>query len=156
MIFGYRNLHIDIYFTAVSALCYVDLKHTEVIQEDSARGVKPDDIFAKLRPWLPKNFCTDKQTFLELIRYEKKNITYGSTTTNFRIQDSGFAAFKNCLYSRYFLGTNTTRSYKINIMTNDNPEFLAFHERFQTFIIFFIDAANYIDLSDPKWMFFYL
>lgn len=156
MIFGYRNLIIDIYFSAVTGLCYVDLKHTEIIKEDQCKGVKPDNIFEKLTPWLPKNFCTDKHIYIEQLKREKKTVSYGTTITTFRIQDSGFAAFKNYFYSRSFLGSGTTRNFKINFMTHKSREFLAFHEKFQMFIIFFIDAANFIDLSDSKWMFFYL
>ena len=35
----------------------------------------------------------------------------------------------------------------------NNKKFLNYHERLQTFILFFIDAASYIDVDD-KWRFF--
>ena len=32
--------------------------------------------------------------------------------------------------------------------------FREFHDRLQTFVIFFIDAASFIDVDDPKWRFY--
>lgn len=39
--------------------------------------------------------------------------------------------------------------------TLDTPGLKAYHERFQTFAIFEIDAARFLD-DDPRWEFYYL
>lgn len=41
--------------------------------------------------------------------------------------------------------------YKTDISA---PGFRDYHERLQTFIIFYIDAASYIDIDDDKWTFY--
>lgn len=38
----------------------------------------------------------------------------------------------------------------------DEDDFKEFHKRYQTLIIWFIDAANFIDLEDPRWEIMYL
>ncbi|KAK7495641.1 hypothetical protein BaRGS_00013088, partial [Batillaria attramentaria] len=43
--------------------------------------------------------------------------------------------------------------FKTDVVT---PSFREFHERLQTFILFFIDAASFIDIDDEKWMFYVL
>ena len=43
--------------------------------------------------------------------------------------------------------------YKTGIET---PGFREYHERLQTFILFFIDAASFIDVDDERWQFFLL
>ena len=43
--------------------------------------------------------------------------------------------------------------YKADIET---PGFRDYHRRLQTFILFFIDAASFIDDDDDKWMFYLL
>lgn len=49
-----------------------------------------------------------------------------------------------------------TSTFMITKNDTSNKEFQDFHARFETFIIWFIDAANYIDLDDEKWLIFYV
>lgn len=46
--------------------------------------------------------------------------------------------------------------YKISLVDVKDDQFIEFHKRFQTLIIWFIDAANFIDLGDERWMIFYM
>jgi len=43
--------------------------------------------------------------------------------------------------------------YKTDIQC---PGFKEYHERLQTFILFYIDAASYIDTDDDRWTFYLL
>jgi hypothetical protein len=47
------------------------------------------------------------------------------------------------------------RTYIVTKGTMDTPGLRKFHERLQTFAIFEIDAARFLD-EDPRWEFFYL
>lgn len=47
--------------------------------------------------------------------------------------------------------TRTFEFYKCDINT---PNFISFHERLQTFLLWFVDAGSYIDIDDPQWLFF--
>lgn len=68
---------IDIYFTAFSFKCFVDLKYTDLFKPIIDFDPTPDDIYEKLRPWLPQNFSTDKEEFLTVLNDEKPNEGFG-------------------------------------------------------------------------------
>lgn len=59
-------------------------------------------------------------------------------------------------YSGCVLGDGSMKDFKITKCSVSDPEFKAFHERFQTLIIFFIDAANFIEMDDNKWEVYYV
>lgn len=46
------------------------------------------------------------------------------------------------------------KQYEIYHCTNLTPGFINFHQRLQTFLLWFIDAASYIDMDDSGWNFF--
>ena len=41
--------------------------------------------------------------------------------------------------------------YKTNI---DVPGFRDYHERIQPFLLFYVDAASYIDADDDRWAYY--
>ena len=41
--------------------------------------------------------------------------------------------------------------YKTNI---DVPGFRDYHERIQPFLLFYVDAASYIDVDDDRWAYY--
>lgn len=54
----------------------------------------------------------------------------------------------------YVAGGTKKQTFEIYYCDAKNKKFLKFHERLQSFILFFIDAASYIDVDDEKWRFF--
>ena len=46
------------------------------------------------------------------------------------------------------------RTFEVYRCSASTPGFLPYHENFQTFILWYIDAASYIDVDDDKWRFF--
>lgn len=50
----------------------------------------------------------------------------------------------------------TKCNYKICLCDLQDDHFKEYHKRFETMIIWFIDAANFIDTEDDKWMIFYM
>ena len=48
------------------------------------------------------------------------------------------------------------RSFEIYKTDIEAPGFREYHERLQTFILFFIDAGSFIDVDDDRWNFFLL
>jgi hypothetical protein len=58
-------------------------------------------------------------------------------------------------HCRCFTGgeTRTFEFYKTSIET---PGFRDFHERIQPFLLFYVDAASYIDVDDEKWAYYLL
>lgn len=53
---------------------------------------------------------------------------------------------------------NITATYKINQtdMMDADESFIDLHSRFETYIMWFIDAANFIELDDERWLIFYV
>lgn len=51
---------------------------------------------------------------------------------------------------------NVEREFEIYKTDIEAPGFREFHDRLQTFILFFIDAASYIDVDDDRWTYYLL
>ncbi|KAF5274577.1 hypothetical protein FQA39_LY07189 [Lamprigera yunnana] len=141
IIYGYRNLSIDIYFLANSSKCFVDVHYAHVSNVNKLAQAHPDNILLKLTPWLPEDFYTDKKDFLEALGKEKHHKSYGTELDSFEL---------------YNEKEDTTYKYTINLCSTEEPGFSEFHSRFQCMIVWFIDAASQIDVEDPNWMFFYV
>ncbi len=53
-------------------------------------------------------------------------------------------------------GENAKRTFEIYECDHSVPGFLSYHKRLQPWIMFYIDAASYIDSDDPNWIYFLL
>ncbi|CAH0559685.1 unnamed protein product [Brassicogethes aeneus] len=142
-IFGYRSLSIDIYYMHNSSRCYVDLKSSGKIKKDLYEA---DDIIKALDGWLPENYSVDKKDFLKQIESEEHDKIYGEI----------LGEFKDTQEVPNFPDKNINATYKIAMMDLKDPNFIELHKNFETLIVWFIDAANFIDLEDDKWMIFYV
>ncbi|KAK4871895.1 hypothetical protein RN001_016019 [Aquatica leii] len=141
IIYGYRNLNIDIYYLANSAQAFVDLKYTDATNDKMPNHTKPDDIMSKLTPWLPEDYCATKEMFLNAIENENHHKMYGEPIDTFQLHNAK---------------EGTTYKYTVTSCSVDEPGFVDFHYRFQCMIVWFIDAASQIDADDPNWMFLYV
>lgn len=56
----------------------------------------------------------------------------------------------------FFAESDGERIYEAYHGTNDTSGIRDFHSRFQPFIMFFIDAASYIDIDDSNWNLYFL
>ncbi|XP_066149302.1 histone acetyltransferase type B catalytic subunit-like isoform X1 [Euwallacea fornicatus] len=140
-IFGYKQLAITINMLHNSCLCYLDLKSGGKINK---AGMKPDDIVATLDAWLPSDTTRSCDEFVEWIKNEQHDQMYGDVIGSFKCKVNTSET------------SNSTITYKITENDMHNDDFKDFHARFETYIIWFIDAANYIDMGDPKWVIFYV
>lgn len=59
-------------------------------------------------------------------------------------------------YGLFFAAFTTLKHYTVTVCSTDEDGFIEFHKRYQTLVIWFIDAANFIDLYDPRWEIMYL
>lgn len=55
-----------------------------------------------------------------------------------------------------YLTEGRDRQFEIYKTGIEAPGFRDYHEKLQTFILFFIDAASFIDVDDERWQFFLL
>ena len=47
-----------------------------------------------------------------------------------------------------------TRHFEIYKNTIDASGFRSYHERLQTFLLWYVDAASFIDVDDDRWSFY--
>jgi hypothetical protein len=52
--------------------------------------------------------------------------------------------------------THNDKTFEIYRANINNPQVKAFHERLQTFALFFIENASYINAEDEKWQLFFM
>lgn len=96
--FGYRNLIIDIYYTASLANCFVDLKYTDTFKPGRDFEPTPDDIYEKLKPWLPQDFMTDKHEFIRVLKQERGHQGFGEQMDYFSIQKGKIVCNVTAIY----------------------------------------------------------
>ncbi|XP_025835388.1 histone acetyltransferase type B catalytic subunit-like, partial [Agrilus planipennis] len=136
-IFGYRSLSVDIYYNALTMNCLLDIRYLKKVKEDA--HTKADNIEKMLSPWLPKGYTKDKKKFVTKMQKQNSKLL-GVVRESFR---KNIAGRGRC-------------DFKITEIDTNDPDFRDLHQRFQSVIVWYIDAASFIDLSDPKWLIFYL
>ena len=50
--------------------------------------------------------------------------------------------------------TNDSKQYEVYKCQESTPKFRDYHERLQAWIMFYIDAASFIDIDDDSWRMF--
>ncbi|KAK9871205.1 hypothetical protein WA026_011485 [Henosepilachna vigintioctopunctata] len=140
-IFGYKQLAIKLYYLHNSSKCFVKIEHSGKVEH-----IEADDIMQKLDPWLPTNYTTSEEEFVQIVKNEKHNQMFGTVIHEFEKSAEVIA-----VPSR-----STTCKYKITQCDLGDPLFQEYHQRFETYITWFIDGANFIDLNDERWLIFYM
>ena len=121
---------------------FLDFRHDGAIDADAgaAADVQPDDVVAAVAKFLPKDYTSNADAFLASLAEQGAFVPPGCKAKEYRSArvDEQDAVFE---------------VYKCNGAT---PGFAAYHERLQTFLIWFIEAASFIDLDDDDWTAFVL
>lgn len=134
-IYGYRNLRLRIFYDANTFQSFVDFSFDDKIKAE--KHTQPaDDILEKLDRWLPDNFYKEKDQFVKYLNNRKLIKPFGQKIAS------------------YSLKTPTKKQYEVYYSTGKEAGFTALHERMETMIVWYIDAANYIDSEDEKWRFY--
>ncbi|XP_005104677.1 histone acetyltransferase type B catalytic subunit [Aplysia californica] len=139
MIFGYRGLKVSIYYTGSKLIPYLRISHSEVCNTKE-HGVSPDDIEKLLAQELPPGYLTNLDTFKAALSDEATFKPFGEKI------DSYTVTTKN----------GEERHFDVYFAKMEKSGFQKFHERIQSFIKFYIDAASYIDVDDPQWQYYFL
>jgi len=136
IIFGYKKVSIQLYFTTGSLKPYFTFK----VSGKCKGSEEPlTDIDAAVKEWLPENdFLTDLDRFRQCVVKDKQDFRpIGENITEYNHR------------------SDPNRSFIVTKGTSETPDLLNFHRRFQTFSILEIDASRFLD-EDPHWDFFYL
>lgn len=137
-IFGYKDLKIRVYYTAGPLNIYLGIKYTSRIDDIQTDGLKGDDIDGSITKLLTAGcYYTNIDEFLTKLDKEESFEPFGEKVYSWDVEDED----------------NVRRTFEIFECNIHTPGFLAFHARLQTFLLWFVDAASYIDTSDQQWVF---
>jgi len=138
-VFGYKGLKISMFMSAATLRTFLTHDYEDKIDPANTDGVKADDLIDPLVKILaPESFTFSKEEFLKDLDSENEK--------NFRPMGEMINSFTA-------LEDRTFQVYKCSEAT---PGLREYHERLQAWIMFFIDAASYIDIDDDSWRFFLL
>lgn len=142
-IFGYRGLKISLYMSAASLRSYVAVSHEDKVDPSKTDGVTADDVIAPLVKVLaPESYTSSREEFVASLTSEAE-VSFrpmGDLLTSFSLASKG----------------GGERNFEVFLATEATPGLRDYHERLQAWIMFFIDAASFIDIDDDSWRFFLL
>ncbi|KAJ3144564.1 histone acetyltransferase 1 [Geranomyces variabilis] len=125
----------EISYSAASLFTHVDISHGETVGESDGLGRKPDDVLALLQKKLPPDFTQDYSVFLSHVR-----------------QDAAASSFKPIGTKLHeYSNEEEDVSYMIYSANFRTPGFVHFHRRLQTFLLWYIEGASYLQEDDNHW-----
>merc|ERR1719419_1734449 len=86
---------------------------------------------------LPPGVMTNSDQFLSCLKEEESFKPFGELIHSHKVNKGG-----------------EERTYEIYKTGIEAPGFRDYHERIQPLLLFFVDAASYIDADDEKWIFY--
>lgn len=138
-IFGYKELVVEMFYSAARLTTYLNMQYFDRISPHKFDGIEPDNVIETLAKEIPPGYCTNKDEFIKMLP-----------------KDATFKPYGEMLHSYKVTEGNEVRKFEIYETDIEAPGFRQYHERLQTFILFFIDGASYIDVDDDRWKFYLL
>ncbi|VDO13588.1 unnamed protein product, partial [Brugia timori] len=137
-IFGYKDLNVVIHYTDASMYIYPEISYTADITSFTAE-FKADNIIQKLSEQLPAEqmemLCQTSAIFKSRLDDQRKFLPYGQLLSKFIV---------------------SSRELQVWMINESSPEFDAYLARVQTLALWYIEAAQYTDNSDPRWQHYFL
>lgn len=138
-IFGYKDLRVRLYYTAGSLAIYLNHKYAQRVDDFSSDGMQADDVHGKIAELITTGcYYTNIDEFAARVDKEEDFLPLGAKIEEYHTRDEHG-------------DEHTFEFYMCNVA--DTPAFVPFHARLQTFMLWFVDAASYIDIDDPQWSF---
>lgn len=146
-IFGYKNLKVKLYFSAAYLNPYLQITYSEKIDPKKHDSVEADNIRDILMQKLEIPLNENLDNFILSLEKESQFVPPGELKESFEFNvqdlDDVDGAVKQKTYVVYYG----------SILSSG---LIAYHKRLQTFILWYIDAASFIDTDDEKWKFFFM
>ncbi|XP_077073168.1 histone acetyltransferase type B catalytic subunit isoform X1 [Siphateles boraxobius] len=136
--FGYKGLQIQLYYSAGNLNTLFKVKYTSRVT-DKFDCVEPDDVEGKVREIIPAGFCCNTDDFISLLEKEANFRPFGSLQHTYKVHN---------------VEAGEDLTYHIHKVDISCPGFREYHERLQTFLMWFIETASFIDVDDDHWDFF--
>ncbi|XP_052806790.1 histone acetyltransferase type B catalytic subunit-like [Mya arenaria] len=138
-IFGYKNLEIQMYYTAARLNTYLNIRYKDKVSPEKHEGLKPDDVIGSLAKEIPPGYYSNIDDFSAAIAKDTTFKPFGEKLHSYTVDEDG-----------------EKREFEIYKTDIECPGFREYHQRLQTFVLFFIDAASFIDVDDDRWSFYLL
>ncbi|XP_047366105.1 histone acetyltransferase type B catalytic subunit-like [Vespa velutina] len=136
-IFGYRDLKVKLYYSAGSLETYLGMTYSEKVNKLTYEGVEADEVLSKVAEKLTPNIHTNLDPFVESLKKDRTFRPYGELLYSFSVNDN-----------------DCTRQFEVYKADMTCKGFREYHQRLQTFVLWYIDAANFIDIDDDQWHYF--
>ncbi|CAH2305754.1 histone acetyltransferase type B catalytic subunit [Pelobates cultripes] len=136
--FGYKGLQIQLYYSAGSLSTMFRVLYKSKVN-DKFDSVQADDVESKIREIIPAGFCTGTDDFVSFLEKEVNFKPFGTILHTYTVHNEE-------------AGEEFT--YQITKADITCPGFKEYHERLQTFLMWFIETASYIDVDDDRWDYF--
>uniref|UniRef100_H2MSH2 histone acetyltransferase n=1 Tax=Oryzias latipes TaxID=8090 RepID=H2MSH2_ORYLA len=135
--FGYKGLQIQLFYTAGNLSTLFKVKYSSKVTE-AFDCVEPDDVEGKIREIIPAGFTSNTDDFTSLLEKEANFKPFGTLLHSYTVHNEEAGEF----------------TYQIHKVEISCPGFREYHERLQTFLMWFIETASFIDADDDRWDFF--
>ena len=137
-IFGYIGLKIKFLYSACRLNQYFNMKYREKVKPSKTGGLEADDVFRIICDKLELEPTTDLNEFVSSLNDESSFTPFGELVSSFKLKTD-----------------DKLEEFGVYRADTSIPGFKEYHERMQTLILWFIDAASYI-LDDERWDYFIL
>ncbi|KAG0715887.1 Histone acetyltransferase type B catalytic subunit [Chionoecetes opilio] len=137
-IFGYSGLQVKLYYSAGRLTTYLAHTYADKVHPDKFEGIKPDEVIKPIAEKIPPGYLTNLEDFTAILQKDASFVPFGDLERRFTARTE----------------EGKEKTFEVYRCCASTPGFLPYHEHFQTFILWYIDAASYIDVDDEKWRFF--
>ena len=140
-IFGYVQPKLTVYYCTSTLDTYVEFSSKDEISSAENENIQADNVVEKVvSTTMTYKTQPDKNAFLDCIEKQQSFKPIGEKVHEYT--------------SKSIIGTD--RTFEIYKATTDTEGLAEYHEKMQSFILWFIDCASFIDAEDSKWEFFIL
>ncbi|XP_031552908.1 histone acetyltransferase type B catalytic subunit-like [Actinia tenebrosa] len=133
-IFGYSGLQVQLYYHSGSLLTYLGMTYDSDVN-GKLEGIEAEPVLSTIAEQLPPGFCTNLDDFIAKLPSEGKFRPMGELLYSYR---------------------HNEKDYEVYYADIKVPKFKEYHSRLQTFLLWYIDAASFIETDDERWNFYLL
>lgn len=135
-IFGYQDLKVKLYYSAGLLETYLGMTYSEKVNK-LTYDVEADEVLSKVASKLAPKIHSNLDTFVESLKKDRTFRPCGELIYSFSVNDK-----------------SNTRQFEVYKADMSCKGFREYHQRLQTFVLWYIDAANFIDIDDDQWHYF--
>lgn len=148
-IFGYKGLRVRLLYTAGAMHIYLGIEFDQKVSDETS-DIKPDDVVATIADALPNGcYFVNLDEFYKTLEKTVMFRPFGEKLAEFRRTPEPATTLTNG-----YGDVSLERHFEFYYCNFKEAAFFNYFSRLQTFVLWFIDAASYIDTDDPQWSYF--